>query len=393
MFDFDTAIIGGGISGMSAAYYSSARGMKTLLLEKNSFRNDIACSKGNSRFFRIMYSSEESARLAEIALSLWRQLEEELGVTLIDKTPLLFMGDKECGNTVEGDFSNLDKVMDRMGIPYEKLNSSGLKEKFPIFHNIPDSYEGYIQKDCGVINVQNALKGFQKLAEQKGAVLKENCEAKTISPLKGGGFVLKTDEQEIKCKYLIIAASLWTNDVIDSLGLKLHQTIWETTVCYFKSKNTNLSFPFWYEFGRPKNKLPSLFYGFPAGTDIKNMVKVSADFILKELSHPDECSNLADPKIESLIKDFIKERFANSLDLNNFESTTCKYGMSEDYKIIIGCLPGYKNAAILTGESGRAFKFAPLLGRMLNDFAINGETYYPHDEMSINRIKFSNLEL
>jgi sarcosine oxidase len=59
--------------------------------------------------------------------------------------------------------------------------------------------------------------------------------------------------------------------------------------------------------------------------------------------------------------------------------------MSADSQIILDCLPGFPNVSVLTGESGRAFKYTPLFGRILVELATTGKSAYDISEFSINR--------
>ena len=101
---FDMIIIGGGTIGLSAAYYAAARGLKTLLLEQfDSLAGPRASSGGASRMFRVMYSPSYMAKLAEISLALWKEIEAASGVEILWTQPLIFYGDSE--NTVEGNLA------------------------------------------------------------------------------------------------------------------------------------------------------------------------------------------------------------------------------------------------------------------------------------------------
>ena len=54
--EIDVAVIGGGTTGLSAAYYSAAAGHSTALFEQYDIGNNYASSDGYSRMFRVMYS-------------------------------------------------------------------------------------------------------------------------------------------------------------------------------------------------------------------------------------------------------------------------------------------------------------------------------------------------
>ena len=174
---YDTVILGGGPIGLCAAYYSASAGKKTLLLERNKFHNEIGSSGGNSRFFRIMYSEKNLSLLAESSYALWKQLETKTRIKLIDERPLLFFGSKNPRQTVEGDFTNTDKVMSELGIPFETLNAGEIKNRYQVFKELPENYVGLIQHNSGVIQVQNSLRTFYNLALNAGANLVDNTPA------------------------------------------------------------------------------------------------------------------------------------------------------------------------------------------------------------------------
>jgi monomeric sarcosine oxidase len=382
--EFDVIVIGGGTIGLSAAYYSASSGLKVLLLEQHGIQNNLQSSSGHSRFYRMMYSEKNMAKLAETSYALWKQLEVETSEKLIEVTPLLFFGSKNSGDTVEGDFQNTDKIMNELGIPYKNLNQNELVKEFPLLKNIPENYSGLIQKNSGVIRVQKTLEVLYKLCIEKNVSFITNKKARILDSFPGASiFKVKVDQETFKTKKLILAPGAWTNQVIEPLKQKFKLKIWEMTLGYFRLKNPTIQHPFWYEFGESKNNTQTLFYGFPQSEDTES-VKVSADFTFKMYDDVSECARVPDPQIIKILEKFMENRFENIIPkLEN--AATCLYTMSSDYHMILGLLPGYDNVAILTGESGRAFKYTPLFGRILSELAREGGTDYNLSGVSINR--------
>lgn len=74
----DVLIIGGGIIGVSTAFYLSQEDpkLKIIVLEKNSCGHDRASSYGESRMYRKMYSKAYFSQMQTEALKMWRQLEK-----------------------------------------------------------------------------------------------------------------------------------------------------------------------------------------------------------------------------------------------------------------------------------------------------------------------------
>lgn len=381
---YDTVILGGGTIGLSAAYYSASAGQTTLLLEKNSFFNQVGSSSGFSRIFRTMYSEENMAKLAENAYALWKQLERFTGETLVEEMPLLFYGAKDLGQTVEGDFQNTDKVMARLGMPHFLLNKQEIMQRFPMFKSMPEAYTGLLQMNSGISHVQRSLRTFHSLAQKAGATLKDEASFE-VAPSRGGDreFVLHSASGSFRARSLILAPGAWTNEVLRPFGMQFNFKIWQMTLGYFHVAKDASKFPLWYEFGKQVDGSPALYYGFPARED-NQAIKVSADFTNDIYDDVKECSRVPDQKILESIGSFLQGRF-HGVSAKPQSSATCLYTMSPDAHMILGLLPGYNNVAILSGESGRAFKYTPLFGRILAELVREGKTSYDLQGINIDR--------
>ena len=135
---YDVIVVVGGAIGLSAAYQCARAGKKVLLLvEQFEFFNEHASSKGDSRFFRIIYADARLSLLAQSAYALWRELEREAETTLLTRTGVLFYGIAGDLMTREGNLKSCLQVMDALGIPYQNYDASALKERFPVLKNIP----------------------------------------------------------------------------------------------------------------------------------------------------------------------------------------------------------------------------------------------------------------
>jgi glycine/D-amino acid oxidase-like deaminating enzyme len=139
----------------------------------------------------------------------------------------------------------------------------------------------------------------------------------------------------------------------------------------------------WYEFGPEVNGQQQLFYGFPP-LERPDQIKVSADFSNNRYTDPSQCTYQPAPGILDSMSKFVQQRFRID-DPTPRDPATCLYTMSADAQIVLDTLPGFKNVAVLTGESGRAFKYTPLFGRILVELATTGKSAYDIAEFNINR--------
>ena len=87
----DVLIIGGGIAGLSTAYYlSQYPQLKTVVLEAKRIGGSHCSSTGEERMYRLMYSSEYLSDLQEKALQEWHSIEAKHNCQLLRENGLLF---------------------------------------------------------------------------------------------------------------------------------------------------------------------------------------------------------------------------------------------------------------------------------------------------------------
>lgn len=372
-------VIGGGTIGLSAAYYATARGLSTLLLEQfGSLASPWASSGGTSRMFRIMYSDGYMAHFAETSLAMWKEIEVASGVQILRTLPLLFYGDP--GNTVEGNLETMRGILKSLGVPFTWYpDPEALMQGFPAFKAMPVEYTGLAQPNSAVIVAQQSIAAFRSLATRAGATLLCGQQATITALPVNGPYEVSCPAGKYVAKHLILCPSAWTNSVVRPFGFQINLTIWQMTVAYFKGDVANYMYPLWYEFGPDGN---SLYYGFPA-EQIAGLFKASADFTYAKFTAPEYLTYKPDPVILSKLGTFLQQRF-NGIDPTPTQPSTCIYTMSIDSQVVLDRL-GQHNVSIFTCDSGRGFKFTPVFGRILVDLAVDGETYYDIRPFSIKR--------
>ncbi len=96
----DVVVIGAGAMGSSTAWWLARRGVDVVLLEQFDQGHVRGSSHGGSRIFRFAYPEPDYVALAQRALPLWRELEADAGVPLLDTT----------GGVDHGDVATIDAV-------------------------------------------------------------------------------------------------------------------------------------------------------------------------------------------------------------------------------------------------------------------------------------------
>jgi monomeric sarcosine oxidase len=382
--DFDIVVLGGGTIGLAAAYYAARAGYRTLLLEQFDLGNAFGGSGGFSRMFRVMYAPGSMARLAEIALALWDEIESvSAGSRLLDREALIFYGSPSRFETPEGDLPATARTMAGLGIPFEQRDGASLMQAFPAFKNIPADYLGLVQRTSAVIRAASSLLAFDTLATRAGATVLDHQPATITTPTPTGPYRVSCPAGTYVARRLILCPGAWANQALLPFRLQLNLSIWQMTVAYFPADTTRYAYPLWYEFGAAEPGNQGLFYGFPPD-EHPGTIKVSADFTNTIYTSPEQCTYKPDPALLALLQRFLVQRF-NGVRATPEHAATCLYTMSSDGQMILDRLPGFASIAIFAGDSGRAFKFTPLFGRILVELATSGSTDYAIKPFSITR--------
>ena len=87
-----------------------------------------------------------------------------------------------------------------------------------------------------------------------------------------------------------------------------------------------------------------------------------------------------------MLNDIIDRYITEDFQLRDFK--TCKYTYSQDDHFIIDWLPDQNDKVLVaTGFSGHGFKFVPVVGEILADLCIEGQTAHPIDFLRLDRFQ------
>jgi glycine/D-amino acid oxidase-like deaminating enzyme len=324
----DVVVVGAGMAGTAAAYQLSkqAPGLKGVVLEAaDEPAHRKGSSFGDSRMFRQMYSDPYFSDLQSESLKLWSELEAESGAKLLDVNGLLFYGEADTGETVEGSIPGAREVMEKRELPHEYLDSPAAlqvhiahapciehpscvvhhpscivphasyilhasyiiprassltrrtscapQERFPGLEPEKDGYIGLFEQTAGSVNSSLACKEMMRMAEKGDWRL--DCKSGVVDVWQqedtGDKYhVLTASGKRFIADKMVVAAGAWTNNVLAHLNVQLDVEVWRVHWGHYKLKEGKQA-PQWFHFG----KGDALYYGFPGENGI---AKVGVDF-------------------------------------------------------------------------------------------------------------------
>lgn len=344
---FDVIVVGAGVHGLSAAYYLSQKRLKVALIEQYELGHSYGSSHGRTRNIRIAYGEEGYVRLMRQAWELWRDLAKQSGELLIHPNLGCFGG---AGPFFETYLTGVAKHVPEAQI----LTIPEAKRFFPQFLFSGVSHV-VLDPTAGLIAAQKVLSHLARLSKKNGVTFIEKTQVQHIDSSQNS-IVLQSNRGHFTAEKLILTAGHWIERLVPalrSLAIPVPQQ-----VGYFSLK-TPSSVPNW-SFSFAKEGKPHLFYGMP---DLNGKeMKISL--------HMDQDEPFDAPAV---LQEFIREQFAHPLE--RWERLeTCYYTICPNDRFILDFLPGDRRVVVGSACSGHAFKFAPLIGRILSDLALDGKT-------------------
>lgn len=95
-------------------------------------------------------------------------------------------------------------VMDKLHIPYTPLDAKQIEAQYP-FKDLPEDYNGFFQKDGGIIDLTATLKALFNIANDAGNIdLLEFTPVTNIQSLNTGINNAETSEQLYTIEKLVI---------------------------------------------------------------------------------------------------------------------------------------------------------------------------------------------
>lgn len=378
---FDIIVIGVGSMGSATCYYLAKRGCSILGLEQFDISHDFGSHAGQSRIIRKAYFEHpDYVPLLERAYRNWRTLEKETGKQVYFKTGLLYAG--KPGNVI---IKGVEESAGLYHIDLDQLNSVAATDHYPQF-KFPDDFEILFEPEAGFITPEKAIRLYANEAKKNGAIIHSN--EKVIDWKKdNSNIIVKTDKDSYECKKLIITAGAWAGKMIPGFSDKIKVT--RQFVAWIKTKNDALfelnKFPCWMIGDDQKH---GCYYGFPLLDTGKfgqpEGLKLAHHFPY-QITDPDNVNRQTTEEDLSNLKYCLDKYLPGVFD--GFLSTKiCLYENSPDENFIIDKLPGFEDdVSIACGFSGHGFKFASVVGEILADLGIKGETALPIDFLNARR--------
>ncbi|MDE0684499.1 MAG: N-methyl-L-tryptophan oxidase [Candidatus Poribacteria bacterium] len=367
---YDVIVIGAGGMGSATAYHLAKSGANVLVLEQFQRGHTFGSSHGPTRIIRFFYDKAFYTELMKTAYAEWRDLESVSG------KPLLFITGSVCLGISGNPYGRAARQsLDAAGVESEWWSAAQLRERFPQFR-VSNDMDILYQKDTGFLHASECVAMHLQLAEQHSATVREKT---TVTDIHWHADVptVRTENEQFQGRKVVVTAGAWTGKLFSELDLPF--TVTKQQVCYYQPTDMNRfqadTFPVFTEATEDGEFL----YGIPAfGSGVK-MARHGRGQIVS----PDTCERTPDTDYIAHIDAYVQERIPELGKTTHAE--VCLYTETPDEDFIIDTHPDCPDLLIAAGFSGHGFKFCSLVGRIMSELALDGETVFDIHPFRIDR--------
>jgi sarcosine oxidase len=369
----DVVVVGLGAMGSAAVCALARRGARVTGIEQFSLAHAFGSSHGRTRVIRLGYFEHPSyVPLARAAYPAWRDLERLTGERLLTVTGIVEMG-RPDSMLVAGTLA----AARQHGLPHEVLDARALMSRFPAFR-LPDDFIGVFQPDGGFVAAEPAILAQLRLAREVGAEIRTGERVIAIEP-RADHVLVVTSNGSIPAAQVIVSAGSWLTSL---LPVPARLTVTRQALAWFEPRQPEPFDPARFPVFMLQDDT-GIYYGFPP--DERGAFKFAKHHHEREAIDPLASAREFDAADEAILRKALG-RYLPAADGTLVEATTCRYTMTPDEDFIIDRLPDWPQVIVASPCSGHGFKFSAVIGEILADLTIKGET--PHD---ISRFSFGRF--
>jgi sarcosine oxidase subunit beta len=345
----DAVVIGGGILGVSTAYYLCQLGWgKVVVLEKQTLASG---STGKSAaVVRSFYSNEVCVKLAKRAVNVFDHFKEELGEDVgFTRIGYMVITDKP---------ETLERVLElhrQNGITSYKLSQDEVKNMLPHMNVEGVAAAGY-EPDSGYADPHLTVMGLVQKAREKGLKTYQKRHVTKINAPNGKIASVETSRGPISTRVVVNAGGPWATQVHSFPELPLPLRLSREQDCVLEPPDEFKSNPV----------VSDAILGAYSRSEVGGRLLAGLGYPKEEEPcDPDNLDERSDQEFAQRLADKLVQRFPALASAKFIHGWAGMYTITPDWHPIVGSAPGIEGYFLAVGGSGHSFKIGPPIGESI----------------------------
>jgi glycine/D-amino acid oxidase-like deaminating enzyme len=348
----DVVVVGAGIMGAAAACALSARGHAVAVLEARRAGHRDGSSHGSSRVFRRAYREPHYIAMTGLAQARWRQLEAEVGRSLLTLT-----GGLDHGRDPQGLFDGLRAG----GVACELVSPDDAGRRWPHM-----GFDGPVVHygAAGIFDPELATAEMLRLAVRRGASVAYECPVTAVEP-SASEVLVRVAGDAVRATAVVVAAGPWTVGLLGGVVTLPALTVTQQQVFHFarRVRGDDSLWPIALHDG------VRAVYGLPGGRDGGSPGNMKlGEHDPGSVTTAEGRDGVVDPGSRRRMIDYVR-RWWPGLERSPVAEFSCLYTWTDDRDFVIDRVGPL---VVLSPCSGHGAKFAPLIGEWAADLVEGG---------------------
>ncbi len=371
---YDAIVIGAGVMGASIAYNLSQRGLKALILERQSIA--VGATGASSGLVRMHYDIEVDSALAWQSFHFFKNWDERIGGDCgFHRTGFFQIVSPDKNEPLRGNV----EMQKRLGIITDVISAADVKKLAPMFKT--DNFElAAYEPESGYADPTSATNSFISHAKEKGTILIQDCEVTGIRV--SGGKVVGVDSSRgsFDAPIVVDCAGTFADLIGRMVGVEIPLITWSHDVAFVKRPA---------KVGMHPTVIDDalLMYFRTEG----ELTLIGLEDYNRMGEPPESDLGRVDPEFVMRAIDRICERVEGMEEGSLHSTHVGRDGLTPDQRAIID-QAGPDGFYIACGFSGTGFKLSPAVGICVAELILNGCAKFV-DISSLNLGRFARGEL
>jgi glycine/D-amino acid oxidase-like deaminating enzyme len=410
----DVVVIGGGVIGISTAWFLRQRGLSVLVCDKGRVAGEQ--SSRNWGWVRTMGRDADEVPIAMDSVNLWEEFAQQLGDGIgFRREGILFLAETDDSMT---ECETWLKIADKYGLDTRMVLNRELGDTIKV--DAGKWKGGMITPGDARAEPFTAVKTIAEGLIARGGLVRESCAVRSIEKQAGKLSAVVTEHGTVKTQAVVCAAGAWSTIFLANMGVSLPQLAVRGTVARTQAAPSIFEGAAGFEdvFVRRRQDggytvatgmvehtigansfrfLPKFLPSTASASDLRMRFTrdvtqpsfLGTKWGAEDVS-PFEYHRVLNPAPSEaalkMMRDRLKQRIPELSDVPFIESWAGMMDATPDVVPVMDRIPGNDGLFLATGFSGHGFGIGPGAGRVMADM-ITGES----QRYDLTRFRFSRF--